>query len=346
MPYPGSRRVRWRWVNESARRHLGRCLVTGAGGFIGSHLVEELLAQGHEVRALVRYTSHGGRGWLEELDAELLDQVEVVPGDVRDPDQMRRLAADCQTVFHLAALIGIPYSYDSPRQSLDTNAGGTLNLLEAARTTGVERFVHTSSSEVYGTAQYVPIDEDHPLVGQSPYSASKIAADQLVVSYARAFELPAVTVRPFNTFGPRQSMRAVIPTIIVQALWSDRIRLGALDTTRDFTFVRDTTGGLIAAAEAGGVEGGVYNLGCGEEISIGSLAATIQELVGRELPLEQQEVRMRPAASEVERLLSDPSRARGAFGWNPAHTLREGLSLTIDWIRARGTTRSAEQFVV
>lgn len=333
-------------MNESGRRNLGRCLVTGAGGFIASHLVEELCRRGHEVRALVRYTSHGGEGWLAEVDGHCRDAIEVRHGDVRDPEQMRRAVFGCETVFHLAALIGIPYSYDSPRQNLDTNAGGTLNLLEAGRAEAIGRFIHTSSSEVYGTAQYVPIDENHPLVGQSPYAATKIAADQLVISYANSFELPAVIVRPFNTFGPRQSMRAVIPTIAAQALWSDRIRLGALDTTRDFTFVRDTAAGLIAAAEADGVEGGVFNLGCGRDISIGDLAGLIQELIGRDLPIEQEDLRMRPSGSEVERLLSDPSRARAAFGWDPPHSLREGLSLTIDWIRERGAQRSTEQFVV
>lgn len=320
--------------------------MTGAGGFIGSHLVEQLCRQGHAVRALIRYTSHGGQGWLQDIDPELRGEVEVLSGDIRDPDQMRRVVAGCETAFHLAALIGIPYSYDSPRQNLETNALGTLNLLEAARAADVQRFVHTSSSEVYGSAQYVPIDEGHPLVGQSPYSATKIAADQLVISYARSFDLPAVIVRPFNTFGPRQSMRAVIPTIVTQTLWSDRVRLGALDTTRDLTYVIDTAGGLIAAAGAPGVEGQVYNLGCGEEISIGELVKLIAEITGRELPIEHEDVRLRPPGSEVERLLSDPSRARSAFGWNPRHSLRDGLRLTVDWIQARGLERSLEEFVV
>lgn len=320
--------------------------MTGGGGFIGSHLVEQLCRQGQAVRALIRYTSDGRQGWLQDIDPALRGEVEVVSGDVRDPDQMRRLVAGCDTVFHLAALIGIPYSYDSPRQNLETNALGTLNLLEAARAAEVGRFVHTSSSEVYGSAQYVPIDERHPLVGQSPYSATKIAADQLVISYARSFELPAVIVRPFNTFGPRQSLRAVIPTIVTQTLWSDRVRLGALDTTRDLTYVTDTAGGLIAAAGASGVDGQAYNLGCGEEISIGELVKLIAEIVGRELPVEHVDVRLRPPGSEVERLLSDPSRARSAFGWKPQHSLREGLRLTVDWFQARGSERSLEEFVV
>jgi nucleoside-diphosphate-sugar epimerase len=259
---------------------------------------------------------------------------------------MRWIVEGCDTVFHLAALIGIPYSYVSPRQNLDTNAGGTLNLLEAARAAGVSRFVHTSTSEVYGTAQYVPIDEQHPLVGQSPYAASKIAADQVTVSYARSFALPAVIVRPFNTFGPRQSMRAVIPTIATQALWSDVIRLGSLDTTRDFTFVRDTALGFIHAAEAADVDGQTFNLGVGKEIAIGELSQLIRDIVGRDLPVEQEDSRMRPAASEVDRLCSNPSRAHELLGWSPEYDLRAGLELTIEWIRARGPRTGVEQFAV
>jgi NAD dependent epimerase/dehydratase len=320
--------------------------VTGAGGFIGSHLVEELCRRGAPVRALARYNGRGDTGWLAEIDDACRNEVEIVLGDVRDPDQMRTLVSGCDTVFHLAALIGIPYSYASPRQNLDTNAGGTLNLLEASRAEGVRRFVHTSTSEVYGTAQYVPIDEDHPLVGQSPYSASKIAADQITVSYARSFGLPAVIVRPFNTFGPRQSMRAVIPTIATQALWSDAIRLGSLDTTRDFTFVRDTATGFIRAAEAEGVEGRTFNLGVGKEIAVGELAELIRDVVGRDVPIEQEDSRMRPADSEVDRLCSDPSRAHDALGWVPEHDLRTGLALTIEWIRARGPRAGVEQYAV
>ncbi len=294
----------------------------------------------------MRYTSHGGRGWLTDVEERQPGQLEVIHGDVRDPDQMRRVVQGCDTVFHLAALIGIPYSYVSPRQNLETNATGTLNLLEAARADGVARFVHTSSSEVYGSAQYVPINEGHPLVGQSPYSATKIAADQLVMSYVRSFELPGVIVRPFNTFGPRQSMRAVIPTIITQALWSDRIRLGSLDTTRDFTFVRDTASGLVQAAGTEGIEGGVFNLGFGADIGIGELAEMVRELVGNDAPIEQEGTRVRPSASEVERLCSDPSKARAAFGWQPRFSLREGLALTIDWIRGRGSQERLEEFAV
>jgi dTDP-glucose 4,6-dehydratase len=320
--------------------------VTGAGGFIGSHLVEELCRRGAPVRALARYNGRGDTGWLDELEESCRDHVEIVLGDVRDPDQMRAVVSGCDTVFHLAALIGIPYSYVSPRQNLDTNAGGTLNLLEAARAGGVRRFVHTSTSEVYGTAQYVPIDERHPLVGQSPYAASKIAADQVTISYARSFGLPAVIVRPFNTFGPRQSMRAVIPTIVTQALWSDVIRLGSLDTTRDFTFVRDTASGFICASQAEGVEGDTFNLGIGKEIGIGELAELIRDIVGRDVPIEQEDARMRPEGSEVDRLCSSPERARELLGWEPQHDLRTGLQLTIDWIRARGPRAGIEQFAV
>jgi dTDP-glucose 4,6-dehydratase len=321
---------------------LGRCLVTGAGGFIGSHLVEQLLAEGADVRALARYTSAGGTGWLSEVGGD----VEIVLGDVRDPDQMRGLTQDCDTVFHLAALIGIPYSYVSPRQNLDVNAGGTLNLLEAARASQVRRFVHTSTSEVYGTAQTVPIDESHPLVGQSPYSASKIAADQVALSYARSFGVPAVTVRPFNTFGPRQSMRAVIPTIITQSLWSDRIRLGSLTPTRDFTFVKDTAAGFVAAAMADGVEGEVFNVGHGREISIADLVSLVTDATGRELPVESEDTRVRPDASEVERLVADASRARERLGWEPRHSLADGIRATVDWIAERGPERSTEVFAV
>jgi len=321
---------------------LGRCLVTGAGGFIGSHLVEELCRQGMDVRALVRYTSRGDTGWLGDVQ----EHVDVVLGDVRDSDQMRAVVDSCDTVFHLAALVGIPYSYVSPRQNLETNAGGTLNMLEAARWAGVRRFVHTSTSEVYGTAQTDSIVEDHPLVGQSPYSASKIAADHITLSYVRAFELPAVVVRPFNAFGPRQSMRAVIPTIITQTLWSDRLRLGTLYPTRDFTFVRDTVAGFIAAATADDVEGQIFNLGNGRDISIGALAELIGGIVGRELPIETEEARLRPAASEVERLVADASKAQRSLGWQPAWTLADGLRETVEWIEARGPERAAEAFAL
>jgi len=309
-------------------------------------LVEALCHQGHAVRALVHYNSRMRRGWLDDLDRAYQSQVEVVFGDVRDPDQMRAVTSGCQTIFHLAALVGIPYSYVSPRQNVETNAIGTLNILEGARAAAVSRYVHTSTSEVYGSAQYVPIDEDHPLVGQSPYAASKIAGDQLTASYARSFELPAVIVRPFNTFGPRQSRRAVVPTIIAQALWSDRVRLGALDTTRDFTFVCDTVAGFIAAAESGGDTGRVFNLGNGREIAVADLARLIGTLTGRNVPVAQESKRIRPAASEVDRLCSSSARAREDLGWTPSVSLKTGLSLTVDWFRERGPDTTRDEFAV
>jgi NAD dependent epimerase/dehydratase len=325
---------------------LGRCLVTGAGGFIGSHLVEELAGEGSSVRALVHYNGRGHSGWLSELPQEHAAHVEIVQGDVRDPDQVRRLVEGCDTVFHLAALVGIPYSYISPRQNLETNAIGTLNVMEAARAASVARVVHTSTSEVYGSAQYVPIDETHPLVGQSPYSASKIAADQIATSYALSYQVPVVIVRPFNTFGPRQSMRAVIPTIICQALWGDAIHLGTLDTTRDFTFVKDTARGFVAAARASDVEGQAFNLGHGKEITIGRLADLIRGIVGRDVPVEAERARLRPPGSEVDRLCSNAAMARESLRWTPAHSLADGLRLTIDWLSARGPEGSTDRFAV
>ena len=321
---------------------FGRCLVTGAGGFIGSNLVERLLEEGADVRALVRYTSNGSTGWLADVEGD----IEVVLGDVRDPDQMRSLTEGCDTVFHLAALIGIPYSYVSPRQNLDVNAVGTLNMLEAARAHGVRRFVHTSTSEVYGTAQTVPIAETHPLVGQSPYSASKIAADQVPRATRARSACPAVTVRPFNTFGPRQSTRAVIPTIITQALWSDRIRLGSLAPTRDFTFVRDTADGFLAAGRAEGVEGEVFNLGHGTRDLHRRPRRAGREVTGSELPVETEDERVRPPESEVERLIADASKARERLGWEPRHSLADGIRATVDWIGARGPERTAGAFAV
>jgi dTDP-glucose 4,6-dehydratase len=244
-------------------------------------------------------------------------------------------------------LIAIPYSYQNPNDVVQTNVLGTAHVLDACRTSrALERVVLTSTSEVYGTAQYVPIDERHPLIGQSPYSASKIAAEQLVVSFVRSYELPAVIVRPFNTFGPRQSMRAVIPTIITQALWDDRIRLGAVHTSRDFTFAPDTARGLIQAGQAPDIEGEVFNLGHGKDISVGDLADLIRNMVGRDVPVEQEESRLRPPDSEVGRLCSDPARARESIGWNPTHSLPEGLAVTIDWIRSRGVGERIKEFVL
>lgn len=318
---------------------LGRCLVTGADGFIGSHLVEALVRRGAEVTALVQYNSFNSWGWLDRVAPETRDAVRVVPGDIRDGGCVREAMAGCGTVLHLAALIAIPFSYQAPELYVDTNVKGTLNLLTAARALGVRRFVHTSTSEVYGTARRVPIDEEHPLQGQSPYSASKIAADQMAIAFHRSFQVPVVIVRPFNTFGPRQSARAVIPTVIGQlAAGRRQIKLGALTPTRDFTYVTDTVAGLIAGATAPDAAlGEVVNLGTGFEIAVGDLAALIAEAMGVEAEIVLDQQRLRPAASEVDRLLSDNRKAAGLLGWTPEHAgrdgLRRGLEKTIDWFR-------------
>ena len=310
-----------------------KVLVTGAGGFIGSHLVENLVRSGATVRTFVRYNSRGDGGMLRQLDPTLLDQVEIVAGDIRDEDAVRKAVLGCQAVFHLGALISIPYSYLHPVEVTSTNVIGTLNVLLASRDLGVERVIHTSTSEVYGTAQSVPISEAHPLQGQSPYSASKIGADKLAESFFCAYNLPVVTVRPFNTYGPRQSGRAVIPTIITQALTRDVVHLGNLDSTRDFTYIADTVSGFIKAAESADGLGEVFNLGTGEEIRIGDLANKILGLVGRQVSIETESGRMRPARSEVMRLISDNRSARETLKWSPAFSLDKGLELTIAWIR-------------
>jgi NAD dependent epimerase/dehydratase len=309
-------------------------LVTGAGGFIGSHLVEALATQGARVRAFVRYTSRADIGLLSQLPPELLSRVEIIAGDLRDADALRKALKDCQLVFHLGALISIPYSYLHPAEVAEVNFMGTLNILQACLELGVERLVHTSTSEVYGTARQVPISEAHPLQGQSPYSASKIGADKLAESFHCTYNLPVVTVRPFNTFGPRQSARAVIPTIITQALVRDEILLGSLDTLRDFTYVSDTVAGFLRAAESGPEAiGATYNLGTGVEVSIGDLAEKIVRLVDRPVRIRLDASRLRPEKSEVGRLLSDNSLARWVLGWTPSISLDEGLSRTIAWIR-------------
>jgi len=308
-------------------------LVTGAGGFIGSHLVEELVRSGSKVCAFVRYNSRADAGLLKLLPADVLDEIEIIAGDLRDEDAIRKAVQGRQIVFHLGALISIPYSYLHPVEVAATNIMGTLNVLLACRDLGVEKLVHTSTSEVYGTARVVPITESHPLHGQSPYSASKIGADKLVESFYSAYGLPVVTVRPFNTFGPRQSARAVIPTIITQALACDQIRLGNLETTRDFTYVSDTVAGFIKAAEAEKGLGQAINLGTGSEIRVGELAELIIKKIGRPIKLDVDQQRLRPAQSEVLRLLSDNSLARVTFNWQPQVSLDEGLDLTIEWIK-------------
>jgi dTDP-glucose 4,6-dehydratase len=308
-------------------------LVTGAGGFIASHLVETLVAHGARVRAFVRYNSRGDPGLIKLLPPETIAQVEIIAGDLRDASAVKAAARGVSHIFHLGALIAIPYSYLHPVEVIEANVVGTLNILMAGRESDLERIIHTSSSEVYGTALRVPIDEDHPLQGQSPYSASKIGADKLAESFYRSYDLPVVTLRPFNTYGPRQSARAVIPTIITQALTQDCVRLGNLDARRDLTYISDTVDGFLRIAQAPGVEGGTFNLGTGQEVRIGDLAELAIELVGRTVRIEIDPARLRPEKSEVQRLLSDNRRARELLGWEPRVALRAGLAQTIDWIR-------------
>ena len=305
-------------------------LVTGAGGFIGSHLAERLAELGAKTRCFLRYNSQGSVGWLS--DSPVGSDLEMMHGDIRDSESVFRAVKDADVVFHLAALIGIPYSYHSPRSYVQTNVEGMLNVLEAARRCGVERVVCTSTSEVYGSAQYVPIDENHPLQGQSPYSATKIGADKLAESYSRSFGLPISIARPFNTYGPRQSSRAVIPTIITQALTGSGVKLGNLEATRDFNFVSDVVGGFIAMAESPATVGKTLNIGSGTEISIRDLAKTIFELTGSRCAVEVDGQRLRPEASEVERLCADSRTLRDLTGWRPEVPLRDGLARTIEWI--------------
>jgi dTDP-glucose 4,6-dehydratase len=312
-------------------------LVTGAGGFIGSHLCEALVRRGDSVRALVHYNGRGDAGRLESLDPEIREQLEIVPGDITDPHAVRPLLRGRSVVFHLAALIAIPYSYIAPRSFFVTNALGTINVLEAARDEDVGRVVHVSTSECYGSAQTIPIDETHPLVGQSPYAASKIAADQAAESFWRAFEVPVVTVRPFNSFGPRQSARAIIPAIITQALATGVVKLGRLDPRRDFTYVSDTAEGMIAAGSADGVVGETINLGSGRDISIGELAERILALLaadGVDAVLEHDPDRLRPSASEVDHLRADAGKAYRMLGWEPSVSLSDGLGTTVAAIRS------------
>ena len=309
-------------------------LVTGAGGFIGSHLVHELARQGTPVRAMVRYTSDSNDGQLRYLPSDIRDLIEIVRGDIRDPSFVAEVMRGCDTVYHLAALIAIPYSYVAPHSYVETNIGGTLNVLEAARRFETRRIVHTSTSETYGTAEVVPMDERHPLQGQSPYSATKIGADKLAESYYRSFDLPVVTVRPFNTFGPRQSARAVIPTIFTQALGGGPVRLGSLDPVRDLTFVLDTVSGFMAAGRAPGVEGETVNLGTGVGVSIGDVVHAIGDALGRTLDVELDAQRVRPDKSEVFRLISDNTKARQMLGWSPAYSLEDGIRACVEWYTA------------
>jgi NAD dependent epimerase/dehydratase len=314
----------------------GKVLVTGADGFIGSHLTEALVREGMSVRAFTYYNSFNSWGWLDSCAEEVKGQFEVFAGDIRDPNGVRKALNDCDSVIHLAALIAIPFSYHSPDAYVDTNIKGTLNVLQAARDMGVNRVVHTSTSEVYGTAKFVPITEQHPLRGQSPYSATKIAADQLALSFYTSFELPVITLRPFNTYGPRQSARAVIPTIITQlANKKTNINLGSLKPTRDFSYIDDTVSGFISALESNEGVGEVFNLGSNFETSIGDTLNLIAEIMGLEVEASTDEERIRPENSEVERLWADNSKAKELLGWKPVYDslsgFRKGLEKSIYW---------------
>lgn len=309
-----------------------KILVTGADGFIGSHLTEMLVKQGAQVKVLSLYNSFNDWGWLENTNC--LDQVEVVCGDVRDPNFCREITRDIDVVFHLAALIAIPYSYVAPDSYVATNITGTLNMLQAARDSGIKRFIHTSTSEVYGTARYVPINEEHPLQPQSPYSATKIGADAIAMSFFNTFSLPLTIVRPFNTYGPRQSARAVIPTIITQLIGgAENIKLGSLHPTRDFNYVEDTCRGFIMLAESEATIGKTINIGSNKEISVGDLVSLIAEITGSNASIETDDQRIRPQLSEVERLWCDNTKIRELTGFEPQVGLREGLTRTVEWFR-------------
>ena len=305
---------------------MGKVLVTGADGFIGSHLTESLVRSGHDVKAFVLYNSFNSWGWLEHCAANIKNEFEVFSGDVRDPHGVKKAMIGCDTVIHLASLVAIPYSYHSPHTYVDTNVKGTLNILQAALETGVDKVIHTSTSEVYGTARFVPITEDHPLQAQSPYSATKIAADQLAFSFFSSYDLPVVVLRPFNTYGPRQSARAVIPSIMIQlANGEPEIKLGALNPTRDFNFIDDTVLGFVAALKSDEGLGEVINLGSNFEISIEETVAIISEIMGRKVVVKHDEARIRPEKSEVDRLWADNTKAKEMFGWEPSFGGREGF---------------------
>lgn len=317
-----------------------KILVTGADGFIGSHLTEALVHQGYKVRAFVMYNSFNTWGWLDHSSEEVKKQVEIFAGDIRDPYGVKEAMKGCDVVLHLAALIAIPYSYHSPDTYIDTNIKGTLNIVQAARELGIEKVVHTSTSEVYGTAQFVPITEEHPLQGQSPYSASKIGADQIAMSFYNSFSTPVAIIRPFNTYGPRQSARAVIPTIITQIANGQRkIKLGSVSPTRDFNYVKDTVKGFISVAESQNSVGQVINIGSNYEISIGDTVNLIAEVMGAEIEIETDEQRLRPEKSEVERLWAANAKAKELLGWEPSYGGRDGfkrgLKETIEWFSCR-----------
>ena len=309
-----------------------KVLVTGAGGFVGSHLVEALVRRGAKVRALVHYNSRNDWGMLEDVPKKVLKSIEVVAGDLKDADCVREASRGQQVLFHLGALIGIPYSYINPRDVVDTNVNGTLNVLNAALDSGAEKIVHTSTSEIYGTARYVPMDENHPVNPQSPYAASKLGADLLALSFHRSFDLPVGVIRPFNVFGPRQSARAVIPSIITQALLKRKIALGSVYPTRDLTFVRDSANGFIDFAECEKTAGRVVNLGSEHEVSIDQIVTLVSDCLGRKIQIQRERKRIRPEKSEVERLFSDSSKAKELFGWSPGTNLKRGIEHTISWL--------------
>lgn len=313
-----------------------KILVTGSDGFIGSHLTEELVRRGHDVRAFVLYNSFNSWGWLDNSPREIKENLDVFAGDIRDPYGVKAAMKGCDVVLHLAALIAIPYSYHSPDTYVDTNVKGTLNIVQAARELGLEKVVHTSTSEVYGTARFVPITEEHPLQGQSPYSASKIGADQIAMSFYKSFETPVAIIRPFNTYGPRQSARAIMPTIISQiASGKRKLKLGALHPTRDFNYVADTVNGFIRVAEADTSIGEVINIGSNYEISIEETVKLIAEVMGVEIEIETEQARLRPEKSEVERLWADNAKAKKLLEWEPQYAgregFRQGLSKTVEW---------------
>jgi len=319
-------------------------LVTGAGGFIGSHLAERLVREGAQVRAMVHYNALGKRGWLDF--SPHVDQMEIFPGDICDRDSVNAAMKGIQVVFHLAALIAIPYSYQAPGSYVGTNVMGTLNVLQSSLGNEVDRVVHTSTSEVYGTAAYVPIDESHPLQAQSPYAASKIGADKIAESFHHSFGVPVVTVRPFNTYGPRQSNRAIVPTVITQCLGSDTVRVGNLHPTRDLNFIEDTVNGFLLAASEPEAVGVTINLGSGTEISIGGLVEMISRILGKQMNTIHEEERVRPEGSEVERLLADNSLARSLIKWESRVDLEAGLTETIRWYEANMELFRAAEYVV
>jgi NAD dependent epimerase/dehydratase len=321
-------------------------LVTGAGGFIGGHLAARLVRDGFGVRALVRYNGRGDRGALDWLPSELVAELDVVFGDLRDVESVAAACRGASLVFHLGAQVAIPYSYRNARDFFETNVLGSLNVAQAAREVGVERLVHASTSEVYGTAQVVPITEQHPLEAQSPYAASKIGADQLMQSFHRSYGLPVTIVRPFNTYGPHQSARAIVPTIISQALAGDVLRLGALEPRRDLTFVTDTVEGFLAASKAPAALGRTIQLGSGQEVAVDQIVELVGELLGRKLTVTLDPARLRPATSEVARLVSSPRLARELTGWAPEVDLKSGLARTIEWIRSHAGSYRAQEYAL